>query len=173
MIQQSTVANIVEDVPVSSAADADLVGASSTTRETPRRDDDFTENHVLYISSCAVLGSALRVYIGRLFGGDCESKEKIDFFSLLFERICITAGGRTEQTGGALFRDLPANVLGSFAMGILTAKAHSAALAWHDQNHPLQKHKSLHAGLGVGFCGCLTTFASWNSQMVVMLVSFL
>lgn len=130
--------------------------------------------NIWYISSGAVLGSTLRVYIGRLMGGDCENMAAIDFLSPLFRRICITVGGRTQQTGGALFRDLPVNVLGSLFMGILTAKKttppHAVPLPWLHKDHPLQKHTSLHMGLGVGLCGCLTTFASWNSQMILMMV---
>ena len=40
---------------------------------------------------------------------------------------------------------------------------------WLPKDHPLQKDEVYHASLGFGFCGCLTSFASWNTQMVVML----
>jgi len=44
-----------------------------------------------------------------------------------------------------------------------------ARLPWLHRDHPLQRDEVFHASLGTGFCGCLTTFASWNTQMVVML----
>jgi len=84
-----------------------------------------------------------------------------------FSKICITNNGLTEQTGGALFLDLPANMLGCLIMGMLASSDHP--IPWFRQDHPLQKHSALIAGLGTGFCGCLTTFASWNAQMVRMI----
>ena len=70
-----------------------------------------------------------------------------------------------------------ANMLGSFLMGFLTEnKAH---LVWFERpNMPVsflpedswvQHHGDLLTGLRVGYCGCLTTFASWAAQMVRML----
>jgi CrcB protein len=52
-------------------------------------------------------------------------------------------------------------------MGMLASAEHP--LPWFRRDHPLQKHKALIAGFGTGYCGCLTTFASWNTQMVRML----
>jgi fluoride ion exporter CrcB/FEX len=134
------------------------------------------------ISSNAILGNIVRVYLGRLMGADCEDADSSpnDFATPFFQNICITSGGRTVQTGGALFRDLPANMLGCFILGILAASTTisnigtvapvSSPLPWLHKDHPLQHHTALHTGLGVGFCGCLTTFSSWNTQMVIMLV---
>jgi hypothetical protein len=45
-----------------------------------------------------------------------------DVTSLLFGLLGVTTSGMTEQTGGALFVDLPANMLGSFIMGVLVSK---------------------------------------------------
>ena len=70
-----------------------------------------------------------------------------------------------------------ANMVGSFLMGFLTEnKAH---LVWFEQpkmpvsflpeNHFVQHHEELLVGLRVGFCGSLTTFASWAFQMVNMM----
>mmetsp|Transcript_40076 Transcript_40076/g.85595 ORF Transcript_40076/g.85595 Transcript_40076/m.85595 type:complete len:527 (-) Transcript_40076:86-1666(-) len=72
---------------------------------------------------------------------------------------------------------LVANMVGSFFMGFLTEnKAH---LVWFEQpkmpvsflpeDHLIQHHEDLLLGLRVGFCGSLTTFASWAFQMVSIL----
>ena len=56
-------------------------------------------------------------------------------------------------------------------MGMITPPVDKgrARLPWLHRDHPLQRDEVFHASLGTGFCGCLTTFASWNTQMVVML----
>ena len=85
-------------------------------------------------------------------------------------KICVTANGQTEQYGGALFLDLPANMLGSFIMGYFTS--HSAdwpVMPFLSHDHPLQKATGLHMGIKTALCGSLTTFSSWNSQMVLMM----
>ncbi len=83
------------------------------------------------------------------------------------------------RLGGAFFQDLPANVIGSFAMGLFAssatlAAAHpgcgagsggAAALAMLPSGSHLQTHTPLHIGLRTGFCGSLTTFASWMLQV--------
>lgn len=73
--------------------------------------------HVLYISTFAIIGTVLRSYIGRFFGLDCIRDEldddtHTDFLTPLSRHICITSDGKT-QRGGAIFIDLPANMLGS------------------------------------------------------------
>ncbi|CAI5471683.1 unnamed protein product [Closterium sp. Yama58-4] len=62
-----------------------------------------------------------------------------------------------EQT---VFIDLPANIAGSFIMGVVgvAAKRHIAAYSEH-----------LAIGLATGLCGCITTFASWNQRMLAIL----
>jgi len=93
------------------------------------------------------------------------------------------------RLGGALFTDLPANVAGSFFMGLFASTATLAAaypgsgvgvssdpaaalamLPTRGPLAPLQSHSALHLGLRTGFCGSLTTFASWMLQMVEMFV---
>ena len=37
------------------------------------------------------------------------------------------------------------------------------------QDHPVQKQTGLHVGLRTALCGSLTTFSSWNTQMVLMM----
>jgi fluoride ion exporter CrcB/FEX len=143
-----------------------------------RRDPILERRHfqyILYLSAFAIFGSTIRVYLARLFGGDCEQGDKAvnDFLTPLSKNICVTVGGRTLQTGGALFLDLPANMIGSLIMGLITPLDPEIGLQfpWYVIDHPLQQDDVLHAAFSVGFCGSLTTFASWNSQMVVMLVS--
>ncbi|KAG7341572.1 CrcB-like protein, Camphor resistance CrcB [Nitzschia inconspicua] len=125
---------------------------------------------ILYISTSAILGSTARVYLARIFGADCEKVRLVNDF-LASSYICVTNSGRTMQTGGALFYDFPANVLGSFVMGLITPSPsdNRSRFPWMHRDHPLQRDDVLHASLGTGFCGCLTTFASWNAQMVYML----
>ena len=92
-------------------------------------DDDYESTilSVLYIALFSVFGAVLRIYIARFFGLDCEFSSAAaaaaaagdddedyvdDFLTPFASHICVTASGRTEQTGGALFTDLPANMLG-------------------------------------------------------------
>eukprot|EP00980_Cylindrotheca_fusiformis_P002813 scaffold672_cov126-Cylindrotheca_fusiformis.AAC.14 len=123
--------------------------------------------YVLYISAAAILGACLRVYMSRFFGADCEDDSVHDFLTPASKHICLTSGGRTEQTGGALFRDLPPNMLGSFFMGLVSSNV--IRIPWIRKDHPLQKDDVFHVSITTAFCGSLTTFASWNSQMVTMM----
>ena len=127
--------------------------------------------YVVYLSTFACFGTIIRVFLGRFFGSDCELQQINDWLSPLSRQICVTASGTTEQTGGALFVDLPANMLGSFVMGLLTVLEPNVwpPIPWLHADHPLQQNDALHVAIKSGMCGSLTTFASWNSQMVVML----
>ena len=74
-------------------------------------------SHIFYIASFAIIGTVLRSYIGRFFGLDCIRAEQddethVDFLTPLFSHICITSDGKS-QRGGAIFIDLPANMIGS------------------------------------------------------------
>ena len=104
----------------------------------------------------------VRTQVGRFFGLDCgdgvHSNE--DFLSGLSNRICVTTNGKTSQTGGALFTDLPANMIGSFFMGLVSPVVTGHPLVWFRPDHPLQQHDAFHTALKVGFCGCLTTCKS-------------
>ena len=128
-----------------------------------------------HLYSLAILGTSIRIFMGRLFGQDCENPGAIsDFLSPLSERICVTATGETAQQGGALFIDLPANILGCFIMGMVSSLSPEAIrpggkLPWLRKEHPLQDHEGLYQAIKVGLCGSLTTFSSWNTQMVAML----
>eukprot|EP00584_Thalassiosira_punctigera_P010555 CAMPEP_0172532150 /NCGR_PEP_ID=MMETSP1067-20121228/5303_1 /TAXON_ID=265564 ORGANISM="Thalassiosira punctigera, Strain Tpunct2005C2" /NCGR_SAMPLE_ID=MMETSP1067 /ASSEMBLY_ACC=CAM_ASM_000444 /LENGTH=452 /DNA_ID=CAMNT_0013316627 /DNA_START=81 /DNA_END=1439 /DNA_ORIENTATION=- len=130
--------------------------------------------HVLYLSLFSAVGVTLRAFSERFFGGDCESNAQghpiDDWLWPLSHRICVTASGKTEQYGGALFLDLPANMIGSFIMGFMTGHSSDLpAIPWLSHDHPLQDALGLHVGIKTALCGSLTTFSSWNSQMVLMM----
>jgi fluoride ion exporter CrcB/FEX len=142
-----------------------------THDEEPLRRVEF----LYYLYSFAILGTSIRVFLGRLFGQDCANPGAVnDFLSPLAETICVTTTGSTEQTGGALFIDLPANIFGCFIMGLISSLRpeggrRGSKLPWLHRDHPLQKHVGIHHAIKVGLCGSLTTFSSWNSQMVAMM----
>ena len=124
----------------------------------------------MHLCIFAVFGSTLRITLGRIFGHDCEFPQAVnDFISHL--STCVTASGTTRQRGGTLFFDLPANVLGSFFLGILTLMNQDVPpIPWLRPGHELQGDAGMHSGIQVAFCRSLTTFASWNTQMIVMVV---
>lgn len=104
----------------------------------------------------AQLGVLVRVYFAELFGSACPGVPWAP---------CMTSNG--SRWGGAHFTDLPANILGSFLMGLLvssdvlsnslrhtlTAEAPVAILpTWS----PLQEHLALQVRWMCGCgCGCL------------------
>ncbi len=127
---------------------------------------------LLHLSAYAQLGVLTRVYIGKLFGGACSSPGRWHWAP------CVTSPGLT-RPGGALFTDFPANVVGSFLIGILSSGAvfqstfprvggvgdHAATqLLFLPSSSPLQSHFALHVGLRTGYCGSLTTLSSWITQ---------
>ena len=57
--------------------------------------------------------------------------------------------------GGSAVSDLLVNLLGSFLLGVLAG--------------PIPRRTSLVPLLGIGFCGCLTTFSSWMLDVVTLL----
>lgn len=159
-------------------------GGSVSTISYPDEDEEEVVNpaqncsqgwnwtHVYYLSLLSVVGVTFRAFLGRFFGGDCshEGDPIDDWLWPLSHKICVTTNGKTEQYGGALFIDLPANVFGSFILGLVTG--HSGdwpAMPCFHQDHPVQKQTGLHVGLRTALCGSLTTFSSWNTQMVLMM----
>jgi fluoride ion exporter CrcB/FEX len=120
---------------------------------------EYQQNHTIYISLFATFGAVIRIFMGRLFGLDCERFIEIDDFLTPFSsEICVTASGKTDQTGGAFFSDLPSNILGSFFIGVLSpAIASGHPIPWFRKDHRLQHHEAFHTALKVGLCGCLTT----------------
>lgn len=71
-------------------------------------------SQIFYISTFSILGAVIRVYVGRIFGLDCRMAQAgngmNDFLAPFSSRICVTSNGIMET--GALFIDLPANMLG-------------------------------------------------------------
>lgn len=127
---------------------------------------------LLHLSAYAQLGVLTRVYIGKLFGGACSSPGRWQWAP------CVSSPGLT-RPGGVFFTDFPANVVGSFLIGILSsgsvlqsvyprvegAEDHVATqLLFLPSRSPLQSHSALHVGLRTGYCGSLTTLSSWISQ---------
>lgn len=126
---------------------------------------------VAYLSVWAILGTTLRDFLGRIMGQDCEfPTTNTDFLTPFSKQICVTASGLSRQTGGALFTDLPSNMLGSFILATMTSPSKDGPhWPWFRKDHPLQHHDAVLLGIKVGFCGSLTTFSAWNTQMVTML----
>ena len=121
------------------------------------------------------------------------TRQIYDFLWPASHLVCVTSTGRTSQHGGALFVDAPANVLGCLIMGYLApapattggggprdrddddcSSSDSRAMMpcpsrdrpWHNM---MEGSSSLHLGIRTGLCGSLTTFSSWNTQMVLMM----
>lgn len=125
---------------------------------------------LLYLSVGGFAGCAVRIYLGLLFGGACESPDTVSWGGSWVP--CITNSGLSTP-GGALFLDIIANMVGSFFMGLLQRGAqlqldNDLPLAFLPASSSMQEWGELHLGLRTGFCGSLTTFASWSNQMVVM-----
>jgi len=113
--------------------------------------------------------------IAQLFGEACRNPGTVGWLSAAAP-LCVTADGKTTQQGGIVFADLPSNLLGSFLMGIfqdsvVLGLAVPMSVAWLSPYHPFQNAKVLHTAFKTGFCGSLTTFSSWNTEMVVMIFS--
>lgn len=111
----------------------------------------------------------------KLFNGDCSSSAGAWAWA-----PCATTSGLA-RPGAPMFIDFPANVLGSFLIGSLTAGsalptlfpqlgAAGAAvvkplqLLFLPRDWSLQSHAALHIGMRTGYCGSLTTFSSWILQ---------
>ncbi len=67
---------------------------------------------LLHLVAWGQLGVLIRYYLGRVFGGACEPEGGSWV-------PCVTSPGLT-RPGGTLFTDLPANILGSAIMGLLS-----------------------------------------------------
>jgi fluoride ion exporter CrcB/FEX len=127
-----------------------------------------------YLGIAAIFGTLLRMILAQLFGEECANPGTVGWLAAS-SPLCVTAAGETSQQGGIVFADLPANLLGSFIMGLLQdgkslGLAVDAPIAWLSPTHAFQSHDIFHLAIKTGFCGSLTTFSSWNSEMVVMMV---
>ena len=122
---------------------------------------------LIHLFACAQVGVLTRLTVGELFGGACGSEAQWV--------PCVTS------PYGALFIDLPINIVGSFLMGLFVSSdvlsntirhnlAVHAPMAILPRKSSLQAHTPLHIGLRTGLCGSLTTLASWMLQTVLMMV---
>jgi fluoride exporter len=125
-----------------------------------------------YISLAAILGTLTRMILAQLFGEECANPGTVGWLSA-GSPLCVTKDGQTQQPGGIVFADLPANILGSFLMGFfqdyaVLGLAVPMAVAWLPPTASFQRCAILHTAFKTGFCGSLTTFSSWNSEMIVL-----
>ena len=128
-----------------------------------------------YIGLGAIAGTLMRMIFAQLFGEACRNPGTVGWLSAAAP-LCVTRDGTTTQQGGIVFADLPSNLLGSFLMGLfqdstVLGLAVPMAVAWLGPHHSFQNAKILHTAFKTGFCGSLTTFSSWNSEMIVMIFS--
>ncbi|KAL3809728.1 hypothetical protein ACHAXA_011323 [Cyclostephanos tholiformis] len=179
----SSLAGCDEEVGTANHLGSDATTTMTTTMRSPNQTSWRTAPDVIYLSLFSILGYTLRVYVGRFFGGDCESNatglDSIihDFLWPISSRVCVTSNGRSMQHGGALFIDMPANMLGCLIMGYFVGYPSKdrddypdwLALPCLSHGHSLQLDGSLHLGIKTGLCGSLTTYSSWNTQMVLMM----
>lgn len=126
------------------------------------------------MSIFAVLGAFLRMVLAQLFGQECKNPGTVGWLNA-GQPLCVTSDGETSVEGGIIFDDLPANLLGCFIMGLMQPTnaldlPKEIPVAWLRHNHRFQSNETLHLAIRTGFCGSLTTFSSWNSEMVVMLL---
>ena len=134
--------------------------------------EKYCNRHVQLMISLALfsfLGQFARYFIELAFGKACHEPG----WELKWT-FCTSSPGTTESKGGAFFTDLPTNIIGCFLMGLLVSGdgesiSVNLPLAALPRNHYFQNLVVTHVGLRTGFCGALTTFASWNTQMVIML----
>lgn len=115
----------------------------------------------------------MRMIIAQLFGEACRNPGTVGWLSSAAP-LCVTRDGTTTQQGGIVFADLPSNLLGSFLMGLfqdatVLGLAVPMSVAWLGPYHSFQNANVLHTAFKTGFCGSLTTFSSWNAEMVVMI----
>lgn len=133
--------------------------------------EDSTASSMVHIALLSQIGAAGRILVGEWFGGNCS--ERISDGQL--EWIpCVVSSGVSQNHSGALFKDLPANMLGCFLMGCLTSPLTLKTMYSEftsKEDTALVKHASLLVGLRTGLCGSLTTFASWKLQMIQMLLA--
>ncbi|KAL3150775.1 hypothetical protein ABBQ32_000546 [Trebouxia sp. C0010 RCD-2024] len=126
-----------------------------------------TETLMVVLQLCfwSELGVLTRIYLGRLFNDGCE-----DGWGL-----CLTSQSTRDKQYGAEFLDLPANMLGCFFMGFFSAASvldlkSTKNLAFLPAHSCLQSEKELQVGLRTGYCGSLTTFASWELSLLQLLI---
>eukprot|EP00960_Hanusia_phi_P034237 750937-Hanusia_phi.AAC.1 len=95
-----------------------------------------------------MLGTLCRIYLDVLF----------------FDVLNITS------PSGALFLDWPANIVGSWLVGVVLGLCTELVEEVPLIANFVEYGPQLQVGLQTGFCGCITTYASWNHQMVSIAV---
>ena len=129
---------------------------------------------VLYVCVFSIFGCLVRIIIAQYFGYECNNPGTVGWLKS-GQPLCVTADGETSVSGGIIFSDLPANLLGSFIIGFMQSTdtmnlPKTFPIAWLEESHPFQSFDVIHFAICVGFCGSLTTFSSWNSEMVTMIL---
>eukprot|EP00873_Tetraselmis_striata_P034484 jgi/Tetstr1/454748/TSEL_041634.t1 len=123
------------------------------------------------IAAFSVLGVATRVAFDEWFN-NCPPEDEMGGFHPW--ALCITS------EDGALFADLPANMVACLIMGLLVPSSAFPDLHPANPRHvailpgswKIQHYTPLWLGIRTGFCGSLSTFASWNLQMVEMICDY-
>jgi fluoride ion exporter CrcB/FEX len=159
-------ATMIADEPC--GAQANLFDAFPVLTEARRK----TIVTAMYLSIAAILGTFLRIAMAQLFGDACANPGTVGWLKAS-SPLCVTKDGSSEREGGIVFADLPANLLGSFLMGMMQGGMDLdlpvyVPVAWVLPSSFFQKWDIVHTAIKTGFCGSLTTFSSWNSEMVVM-----
>lgn len=126
-----------------------------------------------YLAAASILGTLLRVVLAQTFFEDCEDAIVPGWINS-GSPICVTEDGEIIHHGGVAFADLLPNILGSFLLGVMQDSqslglAVRAPIAWLAPDKLFQGMDVFHLAIMTGFCGSLTTYSSWNSEMVVML----
>ncbi|PRW44982.1 Camphor resistance family isoform 1 [Chlorella sorokiniana] len=111
---------------------------------------------LIHLALWAQLGVATRAFLAKFFTLGCNGGSSW--------APCLE---------GVWFRDLPANLLGSFIIGLFAASSSAGlavdkALVLLPPDHPWQQNFELQIGIRTGYCGSLTTFASWNLELVTL-----
>lgn len=126
------------------------------------------------LSFFSLVGEWVRIFLEQLFGNACHNPGTVGWNKSNWAPCTADPGTKT-STGGAVFIDLPANMLGCFVMGFFIAGNDerlfpvSMPVACLPRSHRLQRWKFCQLGIRTGFCAACTSFASWNTQMVVMI----
>eukprot|EP00536_Pseudo-nitzschia_multiseries_P005313 jgi/Psemu1/238406/estExt_Genewise1.C_990020 len=153
--------------------------AGSLVWNTVMRGDSPASRRKTFVQACylgiaAIFGTLVRLILAQLFGQACSNPETVGWIA--DEAVlCVTSNGQTTQNEGIIFADLPANLLGSFIMGLLQdgaalGLAIGLPIAFVHPSNIFQSYDIWHLALKTGFCGSLTTFSAWNSEMVVLMV---
>ena len=134
-------------------------------------------SEVVALAVYSYLGVTIRRILGQIFGRGCHKPGTVGWNESGW-MPCTTDPGDSSNTGGAMFVDIPSNILGCFLMGFFISadatllgvvSVDDIPLAFLPRSNGFQSWSDTHLGLRTGFLGSLTTYASWNTQMVVMI----